>query len=160
MLKIRNSSRGSVAVAFCFHKEQVQSLYFAQVAAACVLACPDQQDSIGAKDAASEHVQSMFNQTMLNLLLLDLFTNVQVTLASDLLWHINGREATAAVGYDVTLRQARLQGKIDSTGRACALLLSLPSAIDAVHSAVTSCPCYKLYWLHQGRAGSKGQQNQ
>lgn len=37
-------------------------------------------------------------------------------LASDLLWHINGREATAAVGYDVTLRQARLQGKIDSTG--------------------------------------------
>jgi hypothetical protein len=41
---------------------------------------------------------------------------LQVMLASDLLWHINGREATAAVGYDVTLRQARLQGKIDSTG--------------------------------------------
>lgn len=40
----------------------------------------------------------------------------KVMLASDLLWHINGREATAAVGYDVTLRQARLQGKIDSTG--------------------------------------------
>lgn len=38
-------------------------------------------------------------------------------LASDLLWHIGGREATAAVGYDVTLRQARLQGKIDSTGQ-------------------------------------------
>lgn len=42
---------------------------------------------------------------------------VQVMLASDLLWHIYGREATAAVGYDVTLRQARLQGKIDSTGK-------------------------------------------
>lgn len=40
----------------------------------------------------------------------------KVTLATDLLWHLNGREATAAVGYDVTLRQARLQGKIDSTG--------------------------------------------
>lgn len=41
---------------------------------------------------------------------------VQVTLATDLLWHLGSREATAAVGYDVTLRQARLQGKIDSTG--------------------------------------------
>jgi hypothetical protein len=41
---------------------------------------------------------------------------LQVMLASDLLWHIGGREATAAVGYDVSLRQARLQGKIDSTG--------------------------------------------
>lgn len=41
---------------------------------------------------------------------------VQVTLASDLLWHLGSREATATVGYDVSLRQARLQGKIDSAG--------------------------------------------
>lgn len=56
MLKIKNSSRGSLAVAFCFHKEQVQSLYFAQVAAACVLACPDQQDSISARDGTANQV--------------------------------------------------------------------------------------------------------
>jgi hypothetical protein len=41
---------------------------------------------------------------------------LQVTLATDLLYHWASREATATVGYDVTLRQARLQGKIDSAG--------------------------------------------
>lgn len=40
----------------------------------------------------------------------------KVTLATDLLWHWASREATATVGYDVSLRQARLQGKIDSAG--------------------------------------------
>jgi hypothetical protein len=39
-----------------------------------------------------------------------------VTLATDLLYHWGSREATATVGYDVTLRQARLQGKVDSAG--------------------------------------------
>lgn len=40
----------------------------------------------------------------------------KVTLATDLLYHWASREATATVGYDVTLRQARLQGKVDSAG--------------------------------------------
>eukprot|EP00879_Flechtneria_rotunda_P032803 GHRR01036163.1.p1 GENE.GHRR01036163.1~~GHRR01036163.1.p1 ORF type:complete len:159 (-),score=37.03 GHRR01036163.1:36-512(-) len=40
----------------------------------------------------------------------------KVTLATDLLWHWTSREATATMGYDVSLRQARLQGKIDSAG--------------------------------------------
>jgi mitochondrial import receptor subunit TOM40 len=47
---------------------------------------------------------------------------LQVTLATDLLYHWAGREATATVGYDVTLRQARLQGKIDSAGAPCGLI--------------------------------------
>jgi hypothetical protein len=50
-------------------------------------------------------------------LLLLLHFEPQVTLATDLLYHWASREATATVGYDVTLRQARLQGKIDSAGR-------------------------------------------
>jgi mitochondrial import receptor subunit TOM40 len=49
------------------------------------------------------------------LLLLQTF-EPQVTLATDLLYHWASREATATVGYDVTLRQARLQGKVDSAG--------------------------------------------
>ena len=40
----------------------------------------------------------------------------KVTLASDFLWHWGSREATATVGYDVVLRQARLQGRVDTNG--------------------------------------------
>eukprot|EP00877_Chromochloris_zofingiensis_P008556 jgi/Chrzof1/3954/Cz13g14220.t1 len=40
----------------------------------------------------------------------------KITLASDLLWHWASREATATIGYDCILRQARLQGKIDTNG--------------------------------------------
>lgn len=78
---------------------------------------------------------------------------MQVTLASDLLWHINGREATAAVGYDVTLRQARLQGKIDSTGTAClACWCCLHDAINDVSSAASS----STGCTRGQQAGSKG----
>ena len=37
-----------------------------------------------------------------------------MTLASDLLWHWGSREATATVGYDVVLRQARLQAAVQA----------------------------------------------
>ena len=40
----------------------------------------------------------------------------KVTLESDCLWHWGSREATATVGYDVVLRQARLQGRVDTNG--------------------------------------------
>lgn len=59
----------------------------------------------------------------------------QVTLATDLLWHWASREATATVGYDVSLRQARLQGKIDSAGEQQHSLKSL---------ALSPCLCVSL----------------
>lgn len=40
----------------------------------------------------------------------------KVHLATDFLWNWNQREATAAVGYDYTLRQCRLRGRVDSQG--------------------------------------------
>jgi len=42
---------------------------------------------------------------------------VQVSLASDFVWNLNSREATASFGYDYMLRQCRLRGKIDSDGK-------------------------------------------
>jgi mitochondrial import receptor subunit TOM40 len=48
--------------------------------------------------------------------------NEKITLASELLWHFAMREATAAVGYDATLRQCRLRGKIDTNGVVSAYL--------------------------------------
>ena len=46
----------------------------------------------------------------------------KVSLAADLLWNWNAREAGAAFGYDYTLRQARLRGRIDTEGRVAAFL--------------------------------------
>ncbi|KAI8464364.1 MAG: eukaryotic porin-domain-containing protein [Monoraphidium minutum] len=40
----------------------------------------------------------------------------KITMVSDLLWQWNSREATATIGYDCILRQARLQGRIDTNG--------------------------------------------
>ena len=41
---------------------------------------------------------------------------MQVALASEFMWNWNQREATAAVGYDYTLRQCRLRGRADTEG--------------------------------------------
>ena len=41
---------------------------------------------------------------------------VQVALASEFMWNWNQREASAAVGYDYTLRQCRLRGRADTDG--------------------------------------------
>ena len=46
----------------------------------------------------------------------------KVHLASDFLWNWNQREATASIGYDYTLRQCRLRGRIDSQGAVAAFL--------------------------------------
>ncbi|KXZ56173.1 hypothetical protein GPECTOR_1g149 [Gonium pectorale] len=46
----------------------------------------------------------------------------KVTLAADFLWHIASRDATATIGYDVSLRQCRLRGKVDTNGVVTALL--------------------------------------
>lgn len=40
----------------------------------------------------------------------------QVSLASDFMWNLNSREATASFGYDYVLRQCRLRGRIDTGG--------------------------------------------
>jgi mitochondrial import receptor subunit TOM40 len=40
----------------------------------------------------------------------------KITLASDFLWHMGSKEATATVGFDCMLRQCRLRGKIDTNG--------------------------------------------
>ena len=46
----------------------------------------------------------------------------KVSLAADFLWNWNAREAGAAFGYDYTLRQARLRGRVDTEGRVAAFL--------------------------------------
>ncbi|KAL6764076.1 40 kDa translocon at mitochondrial outer envelope membrane [Haematococcus lacustris] len=48
--------------------------------------------------------------------------NEKVTLATDFLWQFATREATATLGYDATLRQCRLRGKIDTNGVVTAFL--------------------------------------
>ncbi|KAJ9527261.1 hypothetical protein QJQ45_025530 [Haematococcus lacustris] len=48
--------------------------------------------------------------------------NDKVTLATDFLWQFATREATATLGYDATLRQCRLRGKIDTNGVVTAFL--------------------------------------
>lgn len=39
---------------------------------------------------------------------------LQVSLASDFMWNLNSREASASFGYDYILRQCRLRGRIDT----------------------------------------------
>lgn len=46
----------------------------------------------------------------------------KVSLAADLLWNWNAREAGAAFGYDYTLRHARLRGRVDTEGKVAAFL--------------------------------------
>lgn len=48
----------------------------------------------------------------------------QVSLASDFMWNLNSREASASFGYDYILRQCRLRGRID-TGALCGLAAAL-----------------------------------
>ncbi len=48
--------------------------------------------------------------------------NDKITLATDFLYHWGTKEATATVGYDATLRQCRLRGKIDTNGVVTAYL--------------------------------------
>lgn len=40
----------------------------------------------------------------------------RIMMVSDLLWQWPSREATATIGYDCVLRQARLQGRVDTNG--------------------------------------------
>lgn len=69
--------------------------------------------------------------------------NEKITLAADFLWHWGSREATAAVGYDATLRQCRLRGKVDTNGVVSAFLeerfspginFVLSAELDHLHS--------------------------
>lgn len=46
----------------------------------------------------------------------------KVSLASDFMYNINTRDATATFGYDYILRQCRLRGRIDSDGKIAAYL--------------------------------------
>lgn len=46
----------------------------------------------------------------------------KVALAADYMWNLNSREATASFGYDYTLRQCRLRGRVDSDGKVAAFL--------------------------------------
>ncbi|GAB4814969.1 hypothetical protein N2152v2_002015 [Parachlorella kessleri] len=46
----------------------------------------------------------------------------KVSLASDFMYNVNSREATATFGYDYILRQCRLRGRIDSDGKIAAFL--------------------------------------
>lgn len=46
----------------------------------------------------------------------------KVSLACDFMWNSNSREAAASFGYDYTLRQCRLRGRVDSDGRVAAFL--------------------------------------
>lgn len=46
----------------------------------------------------------------------------KVALAADFMWNLNSREASASFGYDYTLRQCRLRGRIDSDGKVGAYL--------------------------------------
>jgi hypothetical protein len=47
---------------------------------------------------------------------------LQIMLLSDLMYNWQHREATASVGYDVTLRQCRVRGNINTAGVIQALL--------------------------------------
>ncbi len=47
----------------------------------------------------------------------------KVSLASDFMWNLNSREASASFGYDYILRQCRLRGRID-TGALCGLAVA------------------------------------
>ncbi|KAK9823803.1 hypothetical protein WJX72_005619 [[Myrmecia] bisecta] len=46
----------------------------------------------------------------------------KVSLASEFMWNWMAREASAAFGYDYTLRQCRLRGRIDTDGKVAAYL--------------------------------------
>ncbi|PRW61086.1 mitochondrial import receptor subunit TOM40-1-like [Chlorella sorokiniana] len=46
----------------------------------------------------------------------------KVSLASDFMWNLNSREASASFGYDYILRQCRLRGRIDTDGKIAAFL--------------------------------------
>lgn len=46
----------------------------------------------------------------------------KVSLATDLMWNWNAREATASFGYDYILRQCRLRGRVDTEGKIAAFL--------------------------------------
>ena len=48
--------------------------------------------------------------------------NPKVALGADFTWNLTSREAQASFGYDYTLRNARLRGKIDSDGKIGALM--------------------------------------
>ncbi|KAM1084960.1 hypothetical protein ACFX13_010965 [Malus domestica] len=47
---------------------------------------------------------------------------LQVSLASDLMYNHMSRDVTASVGYDYVFRQSRVRGKIDSNGCTAAYL--------------------------------------
>lgn len=46
----------------------------------------------------------------------------KVSLVTDFMWNANSREANASFGYDYTLRQCRLRGRIDTEGKIAAFL--------------------------------------
>lgn len=46
----------------------------------------------------------------------------KVSLASDFMWNLNSREASASFGYDYVLRQCRLRGRLDTDGKIAAFL--------------------------------------
>ena len=48
--------------------------------------------------------------------------NEKVALASDFMYNVNAREASASFGYDYVLRQCRLRGRVDTDGKIAALL--------------------------------------
>lgn len=59
----------------------------------------------------------------------------QVSLASDFMWNLNSREASASFGYDYILRQCRLRGRID-TGALHALVARGARVFERVRIAV------------------------
>ncbi len=74
----------------------------------------------------------------------------QVSLASDFMWNLNAREATASFGYDYVLRQCRLRGRVDTDGkvRLC-VLLTTPCSV--LHCCILQY-CKPCRWAPTSRS--------
>jgi len=74
--------------------------------------------------------------------------NEKVALASDFMYNVNAREASASFGYDYVLRQCRLRGRVDTDGKIAALLEERygmdRSLVDSSTHRLTDSPTHRL----------------
>ncbi|GBF92469.1 mitochondrial translocase [Raphidocelis subcapitata] len=72
---------------------------------------------IAARHVGEKHIAvgQIANTGVVNLQYMHRVTE-RINMVSDLMWQLNSREATAAIGYDCMLRQSRVQGRIDTNG--------------------------------------------
>lgn len=78
---------------------------------------------LAARHAGDKHVATaqVANTGLVSLTYVQKISD-KVSLASDFMWNLNSREATASFGYDYVLRQCRLRGRIDTDGKIAAFL--------------------------------------